>query len=68
MPDYLVRVTYAYPVSAVNAEDAFNTVPIVIKARFIGFHGEGTIEVLDTEGKMVLTAKLVTEPKKKVAI
>jgi len=63
MPDYTVRVTYTYPVSAVNAEDALSTVPIVIKARFAGFHGEGLTDILDKEGNIVLTAKLVTDKK-----
>jgi len=59
MPEYLVRVTYAYPVSALNAEDALTTVPAVIKGRFIGFHGEGKAEILDGEGKVVLAAELM---------
>lgn len=57
-----VKVTYAYPVAAVSATDAFNTVPTVIKARFIGFHGEGTIEITNADGEVVLKAELV--PKK----
>lgn len=60
MPDYKVRVTYVYPVSAVNAEDALSTVPYVIKGRFTGFHGEGVTEILNAEGKVVLTAELAT--------
>ena len=65
MPGYKVKVTYVYPVCAVNPEGALNTVPLVIKGKFIAFHGEGTTEVLDTDGKVVLTAKLVDVPKEK---
>jgi hypothetical protein len=61
LPHYLVRVSYSYPVQAVSAQDAFSTVPIVIKARFAGFHGQGTTEIFDTEGKVVLKAELVTK-------
>ena len=59
MPDYTVRVEYRYKVQAINAEDALNTVPIVIKARFNGFHGEGLTEVINADGQVVLKAKLV---------
>ena len=65
MPNYVVRVSYQYQVQAVSAEDALSTVPIVIKARFAGFHGDGLTEVFDAEGKLVLTAKLVTDKDKK---
>lgn len=63
MPDYKVRVTYVYPVSAVNAEDAFSTLEIATKLRYP--NGEGKAEVINTEGEVVLTAELVTKPKVK---
>ena len=56
---YRVKVTYEYPVDAVSAEDALNTVPIVIKAKFAGFHGEGLTEVINADGQVVLKAELV---------
>ena len=59
MPDYKVRVQYQYPVQAVSPQDALDTVPIVIRGRFIGFHGEGTTEIINTEGEVVLKAELV---------
>jgi len=59
MPDYIVKVQYRYPVQAVSPEDALSTVPTVIKGRFIGFHGEGTTEIIDSEGEVVLKAELV---------
>ena len=68
MPKFLVRVQYSYEVQAIDPKDALNTVPLVIKGRFIGFFGEGKTEIVNAEGEVVLTAKLVTEPKKKVAI
>lgn len=58
MPYYKVKVTYTYPVEAISAEDALSTVPVIIKARFIGFHGEGITEILNTDGEVVLKAKL----------
>lgn len=64
MPDYKVKVTYQYPVSAIDAKDAFNTVPVVIKGRFISFHGEGTVEILDADEKVVLKAELIPVSKK----
>jgi len=63
MPDYIVKVEYRYKVQAIDPQDALSTVPYVIKARFAGFHGEGTTKILDTNGKVVLTAKLVTDKK-----
>ena len=59
MPDYKVRVTYTYPVSAVDAQDALSTVPTVIKAKFNGFHGEGITEIINDQGEVVLKAELV---------
>ena len=64
MPDYKVRVTYTYPVQAISAEDALSTVPTIIKARFIGFHGEGITEIINAKGEVVLKAELVTTKKK----
>jgi len=61
MPEYLVRVTYTYPVSATDAKNALSTVPMVIKARFACFHGKGTTEILDSKGKVVLRAELNTK-------
>ena len=59
MPNYLVKVVYTYPVTAVNTEDALSTVPFVIKGKFIGFHGEALTEVLNASTKqVVLRAKL----------
>ena len=65
MPDYVVRVSYEYPVSAISPKDAMDTVPMVIKGRFIGFLGKGITEILNTEGEVVLKAKLVTKPRGK---
>jgi hypothetical protein len=60
MPDYLMRVTHTYPVCSVDPKDALETVPQVIKMRYIGCHAEGLAEVLDASTKeVVLTAKLV---------
>ena len=64
MPDYKVKVTYIYPVQAISAEDALSTVPTIIKARFIGFHGEGITEIINSKGEVVLKAELVTTKKK----
>ena len=59
MPNYTVRVTIKYPVSAVNAEDALSTVPEVIRMRYIMVHAEGITEILDAStGEVVLSAKL----------
>lgn len=58
MPDYKVRVTYVYPVSAVNAEDALSTVPIATRLKYP--NAEGRTEILNGAGEVVLTAKLVT--------
>ncbi|MFH1016355.1 MAG: hypothetical protein V1771_05095 [Chloroflexota bacterium] len=58
MPEYTVRVTYTYPVTAVDAKDALSTVPIAIQARFN--NGEGLAEIIDDENDVVLQAKMVT--------
>ena len=68
MPKFLVRVQYSYEVQVIDPKDALDTVPQVIKGRFMGFHGEGKTEILNAKGEIVLTAKLVTEPRKKVAV
>ena len=65
MPDYTVKVQYQYPVQALSAEDALATVPHVIKGRFIGFHGDGLVEIVNADGKLVLTTELVTKEKVK---
>ncbi len=65
MPNYTVRVTCTYPVSAVNAEDALSTVPMLIRMRYIGGHAEGLTEILDASTKeVVLRAKLNTDGRK----
>jgi len=58
LPEYTIKVSYTYPVCATNAEDAFSTVPQVIKMRYIGVHAEVQAEVMDAIGKRVLLAKL----------
>ena len=59
MPKYIVRVTYSYPVGAVNAEEALATVPTVIQMRFAGIYGEGLTEIVNAStNEVVLTAKL----------
>ena len=63
MPDYVVRVIYEYPVSAISAEDALSTVPIATRLKYL--NAEGITEILNAEGKVVLTAKLVTKPREK---
>lgn len=64
MPDYTVKVTVTYPVSAVNAEDALSTVPQVIRMRYIGVQAKGLTEILDATGIIVLTAILNPDIKK----
>ncbi len=59
MPNYIVRVSYSYPVQAVSAEDALSTVPHVTKVRFVDCLAEGKTEILRADTKqVVLTAKL----------
>ncbi len=58
LPDYKVRVTYEYPVSAINAKDALGTISIAIASRVV-CTAQGTAEVIRTEdNKVVLTAQL----------
>ena len=57
MPNYLVEIKYRYPVCAVNAKDAFNTVPGAVKIKWP--HAEGEAEVINTaDGKTELRAAL----------
>jgi hypothetical protein len=63
VPDYDVKVTYTYPVSALTAEDAFSTVPVVIRSRFIGFLGKGSVEISDGDGNVVLRGELTDKEK-----
>ena len=59
MSKYLVKVSYTYPVDAVDAKDALSTVPQVIRLKYIGVSAEGLTEILDAStNKVVLTAKL----------
>lgn len=59
MPDYIVRVTHTYPVSAVDPKDALSTVPIAIRMKYINVHAEGLTEILDALTKeVVLRAQL----------
>ncbi len=65
MPDYIARVTYTYPICAVDAEDALSTVPMVIRMRYIGVHAEGLAEILNAStNKVVLKAKLSPDNRK----
>ena len=66
MPKYLVRVKYEYPVEAVNAEDAFNTVPIATRLKYL--NADGTTEIINSEGKVVLRAKLVNKNSKEALL
>ena len=59
MPDYIVEVTCMYPVSAVNAEDAFSTIPIVVKFHYINGHVQGKAAIRNTKtNRIVLKAEL----------
>jgi len=65
LPKYKVRVTCTYPVSALNAEDALSTVPMVIKLRYISGHAEGLTEIIDDgTGEVVLKALLNPEKRR----
>ena len=65
MPKYLVKVTYTYPVTALNAKDAFSTVPMVIHMRYIGGTAEGVAEIIGADsGEVVLKAALNPNIKK----
>ena len=62
MPKYRVRIVYEYPVDAVNAEDAFATIPIATRLKYL--NADGTTEIINSEGKVVLKAKLVNKNSK----
>jgi len=62
MTKYLVRVEYEYPVDAIDAEDALSTVPIATRLKYV--NAEGTTEIINSEGKVVLKAKLVNKNSK----
>ncbi len=59
MSKYLVLVIYEYSVDAINTEDAFGTVPIATRLKYL--NADGTTEIINSEGKVVLKAKLVTK-------
>ena len=59
MTKYLVRVKYEYPVDAINAEDALSTVPIATRLKYL--NADGTTEIINSEGTVVLKAKLVNK-------
>jgi hypothetical protein len=59
MCKYLVRVTYEYPVDSVNAKDALSTVPMATRLKYL--NADGTTEIINSEGKVVLKAKLVNK-------
>ena len=55
---YTVKVTCTYPVDAVSAENALNTVPMLIKINHLGIFSEAITEIQNAEGQVVLRAKL----------
>ena len=62
MPRYIVKAAYIYPVTAANAQDAFSTVPVVLKARMPVVITEGSIEITDSAtGVLVLKAQFNPE-------
>ena len=61
MPNYIVKVTCTYPVSAVDTKDALSTVPMAV--RIILPTAEGLTEILDAPTKeVVLRAQLNPDP------
>ena len=60
---YKVKVSYEYPVDAVNAEDALKTVPIAERIHWQ--NAEGTLEVFDADGKRVLKAVKIEKERSK---
>jgi len=64
VPDYEVHIHYVYKVQAVNAEDALSTVPIATRLKYI--NADGTTEIINSEGKVVLKAKLVNKNTKEI--
>lgn len=62
MPRYTVKTTYIYPVTAVNAKDAFSTVPMVVRARMPMVITEASIEIFDSAtGELALKAEFNPE-------
>jgi len=57
MSKYRVKIIYEYPVDAVDAEDAFATIPLVARLKYL--NAEGAAEVINSEGKVLLRAKRV---------
>jgi hypothetical protein len=51
---YKVKVSYEYPVDAVNAEDALSTLDTAIRLKFA--NAEGLVEIFEADGKRVLKA------------
>jgi nitroimidazol reductase NimA-like FMN-containing flavoprotein (pyridoxamine 5'-phosphate oxidase superfamily) len=65
MPNYNIEVTYRYPVDSLDAKDALDTLPQVIKSRYIGVMATGEARIVEAcSGKVVLTAKLVEKAEK----
>ena len=61
MPNFTVRVTYEWPVDAVNPADAMSTVQLVTRSRFTQAVVTGKAEVIEPDtGRVQLTAQLVT--------
>jgi len=58
MSKYFVRVIYEYPVDTINAEAALSTVPIATRLKYA--NADGTTEIINSEGTVVLKAKLAT--------
>jgi hypothetical protein len=56
MMKYRVRVSYEYPVDALNAEDALNTVPLATRLKYM--NSEGITEIFNSDGERVLIAVL----------
>lgn len=61
MPEYDVKVTFTYPVGAVDAEDALLTVPEVIRMRLAGVGGEGQVEISDRATKAIVLTAAITQ-------
>ncbi len=54
---YMVKVTVTYPVNALNAEAALETVPLVIRIKYADGLVEALAEII-SNGEVVLKAKL----------
>jgi hypothetical protein len=62
LPGYNIKVTYEYPVTAPNARDAFETLPVVIRTRLPMLITAGTCEIFDAStGELALKAELNPE-------